>query len=75
MGQVFAALNRERKVGAAKQLGANDLLQLLDAVAQRAGRYAQLIRRLCHAAQSRQGLEGQQALDGRDSGRAHGWSL
>jgi hypothetical protein len=41
MGQVFAALGGQREIGAAEQLGADDLLELLDAVADGAGRDAQ----------------------------------
>jgi hypothetical protein len=67
MGQVFVAFGGEREVGPTKQLGANDLLQLFDAVAHGAGRHAQLLGRLGHAAQSRQGLKGQETLDGRDA--------
>jgi len=73
MGQVFVAFGGERKIGPAKQLGANDLLQLLDAVTHRAGRHAQLFGGLRHAAQTGQCLKGQEALDGRDArGDGHG---
>jgi hypothetical protein len=68
MGQVFAAFGGQRKVGPAEQLGADDLFELLDAVADRAGRHVQLFRGLGDAAQPRQRLKGQQALDGRDAG-------
>ena len=71
MGQVFAALGGERKIGPTKQLGANDLLQLLDAVAHGAGRDAQLLGGLRDAAQARQRLKRQQALDGRNAGGGH----
>jgi hypothetical protein len=68
MRQVFAAFAGQRKVGPPEQLGANDLFQLLDPVADRAGRDAQLFSGLCHAAQSRQGFKSEQALNGRYAG-------
>ena len=69
MGQVGAALGGQRKIGAAEQPHAQDLLQLLDAVAHGAGRDTQLFGRLRHAAQAGQGFKRQQALDGRNAPR------
>ena len=71
MGQIFTAFGGERKVGATEQLGANNLFQLTHPVADRAGGDKQLFRGLGHAAQTRQRLKGQQALDGRDACGAH----
>ncbi len=73
MGQVGAAVGGERKICPAKQPRAQNLLQLLDAVADRAGRDAQLVGRQRHAAQARQRLEGKQALDGRDAPCVAAW--
>lgn len=53
MGQIFAAFGGQGKIGAAKELGTDDLLQLLDPVADRAGRDAQLFSRLGDAVRSR----------------------
>ncbi len=71
MRQVFHTLDGERKVGPAKQLGAYDLLQLLDAVAHRAGRDAEFFCSLRDAAQTRQRLKSQQALNRGDAGDGH----
>jgi len=69
--QVVLAVGGQRKVRAPEQLRAQHLLQLAHAVADRAGRDAELLGRQRHAAQARQGFKGQQALDGRDApGRA-----
>jgi hypothetical protein len=69
MGQVLAAFGGQREIGPPEQLGADDLFELPDAVADRAGRDAQLFSgSLCHAAQACQRLEGEQALNGRDAG-------
>ena len=67
MGQVFAAFGGQREVGPAKQPRAQQLFQLLDAVADGTGRDAQLLRRLGARAQPRQCLKGQQTLDRRDA--------
>ena len=50
-----------------EQARAQDVFELLDAVAHGAGRHAQLIGRLRHAAQPRQRLERDEALDGRNA--------
>jgi len=71
MRQVSSAFGRERKIGPAKQFGANDLFELLDPVAHRAGRDAQFFGGLGHAAQARQRLKSQQALNGGDTGGGH----
>ena len=71
IGQVFAAFGGERKIRAAEQLGANDLLQLARPVAHRAGGDAQFFRGLRDAAQTRQRLKGQQALNGGNAGNTH----
>ena len=67
MRQILNSFGGQRKIGPAKQLGANDLLQLLDPVAHGAGCDAQLLGRLGHAAQTRQRLKGQEALNRRDA--------
>ena len=73
MRQRGAAVGGQRKIGAAKKLRAQDLLQLLDAVAHGAGRDAQLIGAGGDAAQPCQCLKGQQALDG-GMRRARDWA-
>ena len=67
MGEVFVAFGGEREIGPAKQLGADDLFELLDAVTHGTGRHAQLFGGLGHAAQSGQGLKGQKTLNRRDA--------
>ena len=67
MGQVLAAFGGQGEVGPAKQFGANDLLELLDPVADRAGRDKQLFGSERDRAQPGQRLKGEQALDGWDA--------
>ena len=69
VGQVLAAFGGEGEVGAAEQLGAEDLFQLPHPVAHGAGRDAQFVGRQRHRAQPRQRLEGEEALDGRNARR------
>ncbi|MPM71103.1 hypothetical protein SDC9_118066 [bioreactor metagenome] len=70
--EVGAAVRGEREVGTPEQARAQDLFQLLDAVAYRAGRDAQFISGERDAAQTRKRLEGEQALDGRDAAQGAG---
>ncbi|MPM73070.1 hypothetical protein SDC9_120046 [bioreactor metagenome] len=62
MGQIGAAIRGQREIRAAEQARSQNLLQLLDPVADGAGRDAQLLRRQRDRAQPRQSLEGEQAL-------------
>ena len=78
MRQIGAAFAGQREIGPPEQPAAQHLLELAHPVAHGAGRDAQLLGGLRHAAQPRQRLEGQQALDGGDAprGTGHGraWS-
>lgn len=70
--QVGDAIHAEAEVVAGEKLQCEVRLKLADAMTDCAGRDAELFRRQCHTAQTRHRLEGQQALDGRDTWRSHG---
>ena len=67
--EIFAALGGEGEIGAAKEAHAHQLFQLLDAVADRAGRDAEFFGGVGDATEPGQGFEGEKALDRRN---AHG---
>ena len=69
MRQVFAAFGGERKICAPKQLHTQQLFELLHAVADSTRCDAQLFSRLGDRAQTRQGFEGEQALNGWNAAR------
>ncbi len=70
--QVGRALGGRGEVAAREQPHAEVGLELAQAVAHRAHGHAQLFGRTARAAQARDRLEGEQALDGRDASMGHG---